>query len=364
MKLFPLQSDRVSLGVTETGGHLSDAVFSLDGERDIRPMHTAPWEHEALPEDTPPILKILRGDFFCAPFGTSDILPGGLPVHGLPASGTWRATEADAASLTAVLDGDVMGATVTKQVTVRPGEAVVYQRHTLAGGDGRLPVGHHAMLSAKTPLQLAYSPWITALTPPEPVEEPPHGRALLAEGQVITDFHHARRADGGTVDLTVFPTAEDYEQIWMIVADRTRPFAWTAATAAEEGWVWFALKDPRVLPQTLMWLSNGGRDYAPWNGRHRRAIGLEEICGYFHLSHSRSIGDNPVAESGSPTAITLDPNGTVAISYMFGVAAVSPGFGRVADITATPGGVTLHDADGNAVFAPCDPTFVSGNDPS
>ena len=69
------------------------------------------------------------------------------------------------------------------------------------------------------------------------------------------------------------------------------------------------LKDPRVLPQTVVWMSNGGRDYAPWNGRHRRAIGLEEICGYFHLGHAASLADNPVAAAGSPTAVTLDPGG-------------------------------------------------------
>ena len=201
---------------------------------------------------------------------------------------------------------------------------------------------------------------LAALTPPEPVEEPPLGRSLLTEGQTITDLHKARRADGGTVDLTVFPAAEGFEQIWMLVDDPALPFAWTAATAAEEGWVWFGLKDPRVLPQTLMWMSDGGRDYPPWNGRHRRAIGLEEICGYFHLSHARSIADNPVADAGSPTAVTLRPDGALTVSYLFGLAAVPEGFGRVADIAAVAGGVALRDADGHEAFAACDPSFVTG----
>ena len=230
MKQFPLRSDRVSLAVTETGGHLSDVVFVLSGGRQVSPMHTAPWADEPLPEDTPPILRVLRGDFFCAPFGSSDLIPGETRVHGLPASGNWRLTDTTGSTVDAVLDGEVLGATVAKHVEVRSGEAVVYQRHTLTGGSGRLPIGHHAMLRAESPLQLAFSPWTMALTPPEPIEVPPHGRPLLAEGQTIADLHKARRADGGTVDLTVYPTVDGYEAIWMLVADRSLPFAWTAAT--------------------------------------------------------------------------------------------------------------------------------------
>src|SRR6187399_1924355 len=194
MKQFPLRSDRASLAVTETGGHFSDVVFAVPDGRQVSPMHTAPWANETLPEDTPEILRVLRGDFFCAPFGSSDLIPGEERVHGLPASGKWNLTETTGSTVDAVLDGPVLGATVAKHVEVRPGEAVVYQRHRLAGGSGRLPIGHHAMLRAESPLQLAFSPWTMALTPPEPIEVPPHGRPLLAAGQTIMDLHKASRA--------------------------------------------------------------------------------------------------------------------------------------------------------------------------
>ena len=360
MRLFPLRSNRASLAVTETGGHLSDVTFTLAGERRVRPMHAAPWASEVLPDDPPPILRVLRGDFFCAPFGSSDIIPGETRVHGLAANGTWRLVRGSATALDALLDGNVMGGTITKHVELRPGEAVVYQRHTLAGGTGRLPIGHHAMLHADSPLQLAFSPWTTALTPPEPVELPPDGHPLLANNQIIGDLEKAQRADGGTADITLFPTADGFEAIWMLVSDQTQSFAWTAATATDEGWVWFSLKNPRVLPQTLLWLSNGGRDYAPWNGRHRRAIGLEEICGYFHLGHSASIGDNPVAARGSATAVQLRPDSTLDISYMFGLADAPPGFGAVTDVLDAPGGVKLIDAGGREIFAACDLSFITG----
>jgi hypothetical protein len=358
MKVFPLRSDRLTLGVTETGGHLSDVRFTLPGGREVAPMHVAPWADEELPPETPPILRVLRGDFFCAPFGASDLVPEETRVHGLPANGTWRLLEAGDSAIDAVLDGQVMGASVTKHVEVRSGETIVYQRHTLAGGRGRLPVGYHAMLRADSPLQLGFSRWTMALSMPKPEEEPPLGRALLASNQTIGDLRRAKRADGGEVDLTVFPSPERYESIWMLVADRTPPFAWTAATSADQGWVWFSLKDPRVLPETLLWLSNGGRDYPPWNGRHRRVIGLEEICGYFHLGHAASTGDNPLAAKGIPTAADLTPERPLIVSYLFGLAAIPPGFGAVADIAEVTDGVNLIDAGGRKVFAACDVSFL------
>ncbi len=359
MKIFPLRSDRVALAVTETGGHLSDVEFTLEDGRTVRPMHTAPWADEPLPGDTPHILRMLRGDFFCAPFGTSDLLPEMPFVHGLPANGAWRLTGSTGSAVNAVLDGTVLGATITKLVEVRPGEPVVYQRHTLSGGTGRIPIGHHAMLHASAPLRLAFSPWSMALSTPQPDEVPPLGRTLLASGQTITDLHRARRADGGTVDLTRFPTPDGFESIWMLVAEQKPGFAWTAASNSTDGWVWFSLKNPEVLPQTLLWCSNGGRDYAPWNGRHRNAIGLEEICGYFHLGHAASIANNPVAATGSPTAVLLSPAAPTTVSYMFGLAPTPPGFGAVASISAAKGGVEIVGESGQSVFVSCDPSFVA-----
>jgi hypothetical protein len=358
MKTFPLGADAASLAVTETGGHLSDVVFTLADGRNVRPMHAAPWRPEELAPGTPSVLRLLRGDFFCAPFGSDGADPNDPNgTHGLPANGTWRVASLTGTTLDAELDGTVMGAKVTKHVEVRPRENVVYQRHVMTGGAGRLPVGQHAMVHAATPLQLAFAPYTMALTPPVPFEVPPEGRQLLATDQKITDLTRARRVDGGTADLTVFPTAPGFESLWMAVTDPKLPFGWTTATAAEEGWVWFGLKNPRELPETVIWLSDGGRDYAPWNGRHRRCIGLEEICGYFHLGTGPSVADNPVAASGSPTAVTLGDK-PVSLSYVFGVAATPAGFGRVKEVSKASGGIDLVDAGGRKAFAAVDLGFI------
>jgi hypothetical protein len=48
----------------------------------------------------------------------------------------------------------------------------------------------------------------------------------------------------------------------MVAHEATPEFAWTAVIFPEQRYVWFALKNPRLLR------SNGGRHYAPWHGRH------------------------------------------------------------------------------------------------
>ena len=54
--------------VTRIGGHLGPVTFDRRG-RKIMPLSVAPWAAERLDLATPPIIRALRGDFFCMPFG-------------------------------------------------------------------------------------------------------------------------------------------------------------------------------------------------------------------------------------------------------------------------------------------------------
>jgi hypothetical protein len=360
MKLFPIRSDRASLAVTETGGHLSGVTFAL-GNRTVSPLHTAPWSNESLPDDIPPILRILRGDFFCAPFGANDVISDGEPVHGPAANGKWQLRHSSDATLDAELEETILGARLTKHIELRSNHAVVYQRHTFTGGQGRLPVGHHAMLRADPVLRLGFGPWVWAATPPAEIETPPSGRSILAYPQMIADPGAALGSDGSQFDLTTYPLATDHEDLWSLVSDARQPFAWSAATCGDGGWVWFALKNPRLLPSTILWLSNGGRTYPPFSSRHIGVIGIEEVCSYFHLGHAASIVDNPIARVGVPTAIELKPAGAVTIPYLFGLAPVDQRFDQVTDIRAVDDGVVLVDRRGLEAFAACDVNFITGD---
>ena len=181
MKQFPIRSNHVSLAVTEIGGHLSDVIFRFADGRQDRPMHTAPWANETLPEDTPPILRVLRGDFFCAPFGSSDVVRRrDAASMACRPTAVWRLERSNGRSLDAVLDGTVIGATVTKHVELRDGRS----RRLSAPHDDRRKrpaadrLSRHAARRDRSPARI--QPVVDGADSARPVETPPGGRSMLA----------------------------------------------------------------------------------------------------------------------------------------------------------------------------------------
>lgn len=347
MKAWILENDKVRVGVTEEAGHLDPVTFHTEAG-DISPMHCAPWSNETLDPSLAPVLRILRGDFFCAPFGANDCLTEENRPHGATANDRWHEISKSDSHIELELAKTVLGAKVRKHVSIKPGQSVVYQHHTFTGGSGRLPLGHHAMLKASEPLLLSFSPWLWGGTPPLAIETPEtEGRSTLTYPQAFSSLSEVQTSLGKPVDLSVFPTLDNSEDILMLVADENQAFSWSAATAAKAGWVWFALKNPKILPGTLLWMSNGGRDYAPWSGRHRHCLGIEEVCSYFHLGHKASKEDNELTRQGYTTTLELTASRPLTIAYIFGLISVSSDFGRVLAIKETAKGIVIQGEQGS-----------------
>lgn len=310
-----LRSDRVRACIYLQGGYISDV--EIDGNQ--APLHVAPWIGEDLNDDIPPMLANLRGDFFCAPFGAADVDPFENRPHGATSNRRWITVDHRDDAGHWVLDGTVNGATVHKHVWLEPGEPMIYQEHVLEGGTGFIPVAHHLMLKLTSPIELKFSPYEWIGTPPEPVEpDPEFGRSLLAYGKSFSKLEETPLADGSSADLSTYPALERHEDIIMIRSRRDLKKGWVTAVCKEEDWMFFAEKDVETLPGTTLWMSNGGRNYSPWNGRHTAVLGIEECCSYFHLGHKASIEPNPLSEMGFPTAIELTPDKPVRIRYAFG----------------------------------------------
>jgi hypothetical protein len=91
----------------------------------------------------------------------------------------------------------------------------------------------------------------------------------------------------------------------------------------------------------MLWMSNGGRDYAPWSGRHTGVLGIEDgrASG---LGHADSIRPNAMNSNGIPTAFDLGNDQTVRIRQVIGACAIAPGEGGIVNLTVETDRLALH----------------------
>ncbi len=360
-----MQAAGIGLTVDLAVGHIRNLTVERAG-RKLTPLHTAPWlDDPAVTEDPEiaPNLKFLSGDFFCAPFGGSDV-ESGSPGHGWPANSPWRflGEERSGEAVTArfELEKRVMGARLTKEFTLRDGHPFLYERHVFTGGSGAVSVSNHAMTDFAGEGRLSFSPKAFGELPKTPQEtDPARGRSLFARDKRFTDLGKLPLADGGTVDLHRYPLAERHEDFVMLVEAPGSALGWTAAVRPDAGDIMLSLKNPEDVPVTFLWFSNGGRFYAPWNGRHLGVLGIEDGRAYSAYGHAASIAPNPLSEAGIPTSLTLAPDGSVAVRHVIGGVPLPDGWSHVTGIAQTGDALVLK-GDGGEVQVPFDGSFLFG----
>ena len=72
------------------------------------------------------------------------------------------------------------------------------------------------------------------------------------------------------------------------------------------------------FPSVLLWISNRGRNYAPWNSRHV-ALGIEPVCSAFDLGPAVSTAPNPIRDAGVATAMDFTPDRIFTTIYRIAV---------------------------------------------
>ncbi|MGH8018404.1 MAG: hypothetical protein ACREIA_08955, partial [Opitutaceae bacterium] len=365
-----IANESVEAFLTRDGGHLGPVTFRTT-HGDIQPFAVAPWWNETLGPDAPEMLRCLRGDFFCAPFGgnASPWRNERHPPHGETASARWRPLSLaektpGRVSLEAELKLTVRPGRVLKSIQLRPDETNVYCRHTLQDMSGPMCLGHHAMLqfpNEEGAGRIALSPFRHGQVCPQPFEVAAQGGySCLKTAATFKDLRKVPLATGGVADLTRYPSREGFEDLVMVSAARRPAIAWTTVAFPAQGYLWFGLKDPKVLASTVMWHSNGGRHYPPWNGRHRGVLGLEEITSYFHFGLAESAAENPISRRGIPTCLRLRRDRPLRIDYIIGVAPIPPDFDCVRTVRFIRDGIILEAVSGAAVEHRVDIGAISG----
>ncbi len=372
---FVLANEQVSVAITKRGGHMAPAIFGNGDGQQISPYYISPWQDEEPANMPAEVLVPLRGDFFCMPFGgnASEYKGEKHPPHGETATGVWsfvddETSRPDCSRLTLALDTHIRKGRVTKEIFLRERHPVVYQRHTVHGFVGPTPVGHHAILAMpdeKEAFAISTSPFCLGMTNPGVFSDPAQGEyQMLAVGKTFGDIKQIPTLfkDPDVVDCSRLPLKRGFSDLFAVVADiealNGTP-AWSAAVNTKEHWVWFSLRDPRILPTTAFWLENHGRHSFPWNGRNQ-CLGIEDICGYFADGLAASVDANALSDQGVPTFVRSLEDAPLDIRSIQGAVSVPATFDRVAEICFGDNEITLRSESGQLVTVPLNYKFVLG----
>ena len=254
---------------------------------------------------------------------------------------------------------------VEKRITLLPGQTVVYQKHIIAGVNAPTSLGHHSILKFPDKNgagRLSTSKRLLGQVFVEPTENPAErGYSILKPGAVFDDLAAVPTVGGETADLSRYPARRGFEDIAILAADSNLPVAWSAVAFPEDGYVWFSLRDPKVLASTLLWMSNGGRHYPPWNGRHVNVMGVEDITGCFHYGAAQSAKDNVLTRQGIMTSVKPTAKHPLHVNYISGLAAIPKTFDRVKEILVETGRITLVSDRGSSVSTPVNAEFLNND---
>lgn len=370
---FILATKQVELAVSQIGGHMAPVTFYRDDGRPVRPYYISPWQDEPATEMPAPVLVPLRGDFFCLPFGgNSEPVNGEAhPPHGEVAGDKWTFVDSkrsgDISTLTLAFETRVRPGRIVKELSLVDGQNVVYSRHTISGFKGKAPLGHHATLqmpAKEGSVRIAVSPFRFGRTCPGLFSDPKNAeyQSLLPDAK-WNDLTQVPVAWQGSpaADLTRLPARfghADLIQLANVAKSASNGPAWTTATFADDGFLWFSLKDPDILRTTVFWIENHGRHGHPWNGRNN-CLGLEDVTAYFADGLAASTKDNKLTADGVPTSIELTDKSPTFINYIQGVAKIPDGFDIVKTVEFSPGQVAFVSAGGIRVLVPVRHEFLA-----
>jgi len=359
-----LASDQVELAVSVTGGQMAPVTFFRDTPAQVQPYYINHWQGA---QTGLPLLDVLRGDFFCLPFGSGNRYRGeNHPPHGETANADWsfveRKSESDRASLTLSLSLRARPGTVRKTICLLAGHNAVYLRHELSGFRGRMCYSHHAILAvAEEPgsLRLSTSSFrLGMVAPRDELANAGNEYYALKPGVRFARLEWVPTIWNTREDCSTFPRRYGFMDLAAVYAVIGKHPAWAAAVVPSQGYLWYALKDAAILPQLMLWMDNGGRHAFPWNGRNR-CLGLEDGCAFFGDGLAASAGANALTRQGIATSVLLSPRRPTVIHYIQGVARIPSGFDRVKSASLTPGKVSFLAESGKKASAAVDWEFLA-----
>lgn len=299
------------VSVEALGGMLGPTLFVLPDGRQIAPFQVAPWADEPGGGELPGILRRLRGEWPCVPFGSDGDRPvsGEWPAstaiptvdafpHGFSSNHDWSlAPGGEELALSIAYPDAHPIARLERRIMPDPGAAALdFELTIVARQDCVLPIGLHPVMRLPTmpgSFEIEVPGTSPAMTFPGEVD----GSAIFEPGQFADDWHAIRLRDGTIRDPTRLPFAEATEDLLQLLDPKGRVSLWNRAEGYRTRLTW----NIEHFPTLMFWFSNRGRQLPPWSGRHL-ALGVEPVCSAFDLGPQISSSPNPVSARGVPTA--------------------------------------------------------------
>lgn len=316
------------LEVQSLGAMVGPILFRLPDGRQAQPMQVAPWADEPGAADLPGILRRLRGEWPCVPFGADAprelprdwaadgvTFEGATVPHGHASNVDWRFVDTTPGAL-------VMTCAYPETHPIRALSRSVRPDPNAAALDIILTV------EARRPCRLPFGLHPTFRLPPADIVElvPPafrQGRvfplpvdasSLLLPDSVFSSLDAVLTRAGAPLSLSHLPLEsrnEELVQLCGVSSDFVLRYP-AEGFKVRLGW------NTDDLPSVLLWISNRGRTQLPWNGRHL-AVGIEPVCSAFDLGPAVSTGSNPIATAGVATAMDFVPDRPFSTSYRIAV---------------------------------------------
>lgn len=308
-------------------GAMVSPEFVLEG-RLVQPFYQAPWD------DFPsgPLLAHLRGDFACVPFGIGPSSMDGFPppwdelesaqsshAHGYPANTVWEPVTVapDWAELLLELPEPEPVESIRRTIRCVQPWVFIEDEFTVRQ-EVSLPLGLHPMFRLPSEVggaKLVLPGCQTILTLPVATDV----SSVLVPATEFGDAACAPLRDGSFLDLTSLPLTMQTEELVLLV-EVTQPRV--ALENLVEGYRIVLEWETDYLSHCLLWISNRGRAFPPWDGRNL-CLGVEPVTSAFDLGTQVSAAANPLAARGIRTSVALEPGKTHVLRHRFKLEALS-----------------------------------------
>jgi hypothetical protein len=277
------------LTVRAIGGMLAPLRFDLPGARSISPLYVAPWSEEDATTPMSGMMRRMRGEWPCVPFGAveapSGLPPGWLPrdagspwFHGYGANHAWKLVDRNEFSLSLRIDlpEEEPVEWMERVIRVDPqAPALSVDLIVLPRRDSVLPFALHPTFAVPPDgVQLVPGRYEAVHTYPCP---PVPGVSRLTPDRSVVALS-ALPCWEEMIDLSRLPLDYATEELLQLQSCESA-FALHYASGIQVVLDW----DRAQLPDVLLWISQRGRSHAPWNGRNQ-ALGIEPCNSCFDLS--------------------------------------------------------------------------------